>query len=750
MNVQIPCRFVETKRKYENHFTIAIFKTSKKNIPEEFLDKNERRRKITVSVKGYDIPTPKEYDVLINGDFKVEPVYGYTIVVNSAQIIQPTDVEGIQQYLIDFVDGIGPKVAQKMTETFGDETLKVLENNPERLSEVPRLRKSSIDKILVSYEKTKGNSELIKLLTPFGITSKTAMDIKMFFQKRDRKVSAVKQLKENPFVLSEINGLSFDTLDAISSRFNCDPAHKDRIVACIIDELKMVQTNGHLYLPQRRLLDSVLKRLNDGFYQQVVYYDDVKQVMFDMARIGRLCGDYGNAYLPGNYYFEKKSAEMINGFLNAKSNDNMQTDAFITLVERKFGIELAPKQAEAVKMAVNNQLSIIVGCAGTGKTTVLKAILQVLYKRGYKPEDIVLAAPTGKAAQRMAEATGHHANTIHSTLGLKADIDDKPEDIEALDAKMLIIDEFSMTDMYVTYRILSAVNPEKTKLLFLGDTAQLPSVGAGNVLHELVRSCKVPYTKLDVIYRQSFDNVIIKNASNIRYGIRSVITNDNFKIIEEPSPQQAVDTITRLYLQAINDHGFENVVVLSPLKKKGVCATNALNKTLQEAVNPPSSDKAEHKVGKNLFRVNDRVMQNKNITVLDSKSNEVQICNGDTGYIKSISKSDGGYTFCIDFGFGRLVDFSFEDMFNVELAYAVTIHKSQGSQYTDVIIPMLDYFDNMLYRNLLYTGVTRATENVTIVGSRDCVYRCIDNNRIVRRNTNLGNRIKNLQKEEVS
>lgn len=240
MNVQIPCRFVETKRKYENHFTIAIFKTSKKNIPEEFLDKNERRRKITVSVKGYDIPTPKEYDVLINGDFKVEPVYGYTIVVNSAQIIQPTDVEGIQQYLIDFVDGIGPKVAQKMTDTFGDETLKVLENNPERLSEVPRLRKSSIDKILVSYE--------------------------------------------------------------------------------------------------------------------------------------------------------------------------------------------------------------------------------------------------------------------------------------------------------------------KTKLLFLGDTVQLPSVGAGNVLHELVRSCKVPYTKLDVIYRQSFDNVIIKNASNIRYGIRSVITNDNFKIIEKPSPQQAVETITRLYL----------------------------------------------------------------------------------------------------------------------------------------------------------------------------------------------------------
>ena len=356
MNVQIPCRFVETKRKYENHFTIAIFKTSKKNIPEEFLDKNERRRKITVSVKGYDIPTPKEYDVLINGDFKVEPVYGYTIVVNSAQIIQPTDVEGIQQYLIDFVDGIGPKVAQKMTDSFGEETLKMIENNPERLSEVPRLRKSSIKKILVSYEKTKGNSELIKLLTPFGITSKTAMDIKMFFQKRDRKVSAVKQLKDNPFVLSEINGLSFDTLDAISSRFNCDPAHKDRIVACIIDELKMVQTNGHLYLPQRRLLDSVLKRLNDGFYQQVVYYDDVKQVMFDMARMGKLCGDYGNAYLPGNYYFEKKSAEMINGFLNAKSNDNMQTDAFITLVERKFGIELAPTQAEAEKVAVNNQL----------------------------------------------------------------------------------------------------------------------------------------------------------------------------------------------------------------------------------------------------------------------------------------------------------------------------------------------------------------------------------------------------------
>lgn len=750
MNVQIPCRFVETKRKYDNHFTIAIFKTSKKYIPEEFLDKNERRRKITISVKGYDIPTPKEYDVLINGNFKVEPVYGYTIVVNSAQIIQPTDVEGIQQYLIDFVDGIGPKVAKNLTETFGEETLKVLENNPERLSEVPRLRKNSIDKILVSYEKTKDNSELIKMLSPFGITSKTALDIKLFFQKRDRKVSAVEQLKENPFVLSEINGLSFQTLDAISSRFGCNPANNDRIAACIIDELKMVQTNGHLYLPQRRLLDSVLKRLNDGFYQQVVYYEDVKRVMFDMARIGRLCGDYGNAYLPGNYYFEKKSAEMINAFLNTKSNDNMQTDAYITLVERKLGIELAPKQSEAVRMAVNNQLSIIVGCAGTGKTTVLKALLQVLYKRGYKPEDIVLAAPTGKAAQRMAEATGHPANTIHSTLGLRADIDDKPEDIEALDAKMLIIDEFSMTDMYVTYRILSAVDPEKTKLLFLGDTAQLPSVGAGNVLHELVRSCKVPYTMLDVIYRQSFDNVIVKNASNIRYGIRSVITNDNFKVVGEELPQRVADIITGLYTESVCKHGFENVVVLSPLKKKGTCATNALNKQIQEAVNPASPDKAERKVGKNLFRVNDRIMQNKNINVLDISGKEVQICNGDTGYIKSINKNDGVITFRIDFGFDRVVDFSFEDMFNVELAYAVTIHKSQGSQYNDVIIPMLDYFDNMLYRNLLYTGVTRATENVTIVGSIDCVYRCIDNNRIVKRNTNLGNRIKDLQKEEVS
>ena len=750
MNVEIPCRFVETKRKYDNQFTIAIFKTSKSNIPKEFLEKDDRRRKISVSVKGYDIPTPKDFDVLLNGEFKVEPVYGYTIVVNSAQIIQPTDIEGIQQYLIDCVDGIGPKVAKRMTDVFGEDTLKVLENNPERLSEIPRLRKNSIEKILTSYELTKGNSELIKLLTPFGITSKASMDIKLFLTKRNRKISAVEQLKENPFILAEINGLSFSILDSISSRFGCNPAHKDRIASCIIDELKMVQTNGHLFLPQKQLVSSVLRRLNDGFYQQVVYYDDVKSVMFDMARSGRLCGDYGNAYLPNNYYFEKKSAEIVNEFLNTKCN-RTKNDAYIILAERKMGVEFAPKQVEAINMAVNNPLSIIVGCAGTGKTTVLKAILNVLYRKGYKPEDIVLAAPTGKAAQRMIEATGHSASTIHSALGLKADVDTKPEDIVELNAKMLIVDEFSMTDMYVTYRILSSVNPEKTKLLFLGDTAQLPSVGAGNVLYELIRSGKVPYTVLDVIYRQSFDNVIIKNASNIRYGIRSIATNDNFQIITEPLPQNVVDIITRLYKQSIEKNGYENVVVLSPLKKKGLCATNNLNSQLQEAINSPSPDKTERKVGRTLFRVNDRVMQNKNISAEDAiNGREVQISNGDTGYIVSIKNNDGNYIFRIDFGLGRVVDFNFEDMFNVELAYAITIHKSQGSQYTDVIIPILDYFDNMLYRNLLYTGVTRATENVMIVGSPNCIYRCIDNNRIVKRNTNLGNRVKELQKEEVS
>ena len=756
----IPCQYVLTKFFSEsNQFTIAVFKAKPNCFPDDFLSDEQKDKKyILFSAKGIGIPTQKNYNFELEGDLKLDNKYGLSLDVSNYNLIPPEDTEGIRQYLIDFIDGVGKKTADAIVKKFGKDTLNILENEPNKLYEVKHLRKKTVEKMIISFQNSKQFSDLIKLLAPFNISTNRAIKIKNCLEKnidgRKKTQSAVDIIKQNPFILAEkLKGFGFDTLDLMAQQFGCSPTSNSRVRAGIISVLQRAESSGNLCLPQRELVSQAYYLLNAKYNAEIISAKDIAKTICAMAKDYTLLGDNGMAYISDNYFYESKTASIIAELLSAKC-EKYETDSILKEVESELHINLSNNQREAVNMAVNHQFSIITGGAGTGKTTVLNSILNVLYKLGYERNDIVLCSPTGKAAQRMKESTKHSASTIHSALNIRVSdeyLDNKEPEIDSLSCKLLVCDEFSMADMYITYRLFSAIDVQKTKVLLIGDTAQLPSVGAGNVLQEFIDSKAIPVTELNVIYRQALENKIVKNSTNIRNGIQKVEFDNKFQMLNEINVELAAELVANLYLKNVFEKGLDSVQVLSPLKKTGELATNQLNKRIQSLLNPPKINKVETKIGNITFREGDKVIQTKNslieITREDDSIKTVPLNNGDTGIIKKIEKGEHGYLFTIDFGYGNCIQLNRDEMMDVELAYALTIHKVQGSEYKTIIVPLhVCMGDNMLFRNLLYTGITRAKECVYIVGSENCIHKCIRNNKIEIRNTQLAWRINNKLK----
>ena len=741
----------------DNNFSICKARIIKGNVPNNIRVIND-----CITIKGY-FPRNSNLSLNVDGDM-------------------PTTEEGIMAFLTSLIHGVSDKTAKSIVDHFGTRTIEVFENSPEELLNIRGIGRKKLDKMIESFNNSRSLQEIVSFLVPFGVSTKKCIKLSQAFGG-----SAIDVIREEPYRLCDIEGFGFLTVDEIAKHttFNsCDPL---RIRGAIKYVLESSMSEGHLCLHQKSVIAAAYLLLNSVDYRK----DSTKSAIADFSRnnnfsqvsrfVGNevvslkkvieefkvmaldysIKGDNGYAYLPFVYEQEVESADIITRRLKTTSKKFPESEIRneIAKQEKALGIKLATKQVEAVILGVNNNTCIITGGPGVGKTTVLKVVLNVCEKfQRLTPADVTLLAPTGRAAQRMAESVGddYNASTIHSRLQIG---ENGMGAYEAIDSKIVVVDESSMVDQYICWCLLNAV-PTNTKLIIIGDAEQLPSVGAGNVLYELLKCKCIPTVRLDVIYRQSGVSNIVVNSDLIKKGITNLRYADDFKFIKvreksdfpkgekdfnEKIQNETADMVVEQFINAVSlSDNLDEVQVLCPMKKdKHLAGAAEINRRIQEKINPKSPKKAEIKKGKTVFREGDKVILTKNNYDLEWEDSEGNLgeglFNGDIGYIKKIDKSDNKVI--IDFC-GKKASFDITQMSEIELAYAISIHKSQGSEYKTAIIPVISAFSIMLKRNLIYTGITRAKKNVILVGHQKAIEQSINTNVISKRNTQLGDRIK--------
>lgn len=714
-----------------NKYCIISVKSTDQNIPQQARSAYRHRdNMIRFVAVGYELPRTDKVSMLLDGEWK-DGKHGYQLQVERCEEIVPQTREGIKGYLSSrLVKGIGPKIAEQIVDRFGENALKVIERQPERLLEINGITPAKLDEIKETYDESYRLRSLMLLLSPFQITPETATKIYEHFGAK-----SVEILQDNPFELCQISGFGFKRVDAIVLKNGMEFASPNRIHGAIVATLSEQKNDkGHLYLDEDALKKKALKLLNEKIPlpQLGVKIPEVETVLEDMILHGELVGSEGNVYLIGCFVQEDSTAKNIAELLSAKTE---QTDISFALehIRKNLGLSLSQRQSEAVYVAFRNNLSIITGSPGTGKTTVLRAIIEVF--KSINPDGkIKLAAPTGKASRRMAESTGFNdAKTLHSMLGLvteggySRDTEKKP-----IDADLIIVDESSMIDMWLAQQFFSRIKPG-TRVVLVGDVDQLQSVGAGDVFRELIRSGLIPVTVLNEIFRQSKDSRIAHNAKKINEADPNLLYGDDFQFVKCQTQEEAADLICQLFCSEVEKNGVEKVQILSPYRSDGLASVDKLNTAIREMVNPVQDDLPDYKIGSRFFRVGDKVMQTKN--------NE-DASNGDIGFIRKIYRDEkDALKFTIEFSDNRTVEYGMEDMGHIELSYATTIHKAMGSEYDIVVIPVIRSHAIMLNRNLIYTAITRAKKKVILVGQKGMVIMAIHKNETGKRNTLLGERI---------
>jgi len=706
-------------------YTIASYKTDDAaSIPKQAISKYSPKNGMTAfTAVGNRLSTADGVEVELSGKWVNGGKYGIQLSVESCIIIRPKSVDGIVAYLSsNLIKGIGDKTARAIVDRFGIHALNIIDNEPKRLLEVSGITEKKLASIMEDYKKSVSLRDIMTELSSYGVTPKKAEKIHAAYG-----VQAVEIVKDNPYVLCDIAGFGFATVDEMARKNGISLNDKHRISQGIIYALNQSQQSGHLFLYSDELCKnaSVLLTISNAM-------DSIVQKrLLDLVLKGCLNEENGRIYLPKNYTAERETAKLAKAMIKIVPSMGNE-DKVIARAEKDCGITLDDMQHKAVKMAVTNNISIITGGPGTGKTTVVKVVMAA-YKNMFGGK-VAFVAPTGRAARRLSESVGSDAATLHSALGLRENSEDAHCSIEA---DLLVVDEFSMVDMSLAHLLLKNIK-SSTKLLPIGDDNQLPSVGAGNVLRELLQCKTIPVTKLNVVHRQAQTSRINLNAHAILQNKGAgLMYGTDFVFVDAKSPVEAAEHVKNLYYDSVRHLQAdeksimsEGVQILSPMRLKGICGTNALNKDIQDTLNPASINKPEIIVGSKRFRLHDKIMQTKN---------NGSISNGDIGYIRQIVKScNGGYEVTIDFGDGRKIEYGAEEMISIDLAYATTIHKSQGSEYPTVIIPILNEATIMLQRNLIYTAITRAKEKVIIVGQREAFFRAIHKVDVAKRNTILG------------
>lgn len=677
-----------------------------------------------IKAVGYCLPTAENLRFDMQGRWKTNAKFGVQFEVESYdEVLVPTK-EGVIGYLASGqIKGIGQKTAEKIYDLFGLQTLDVLDKEPEKLLQIKGITEKKLQKIRESYLMNRGARDIIAFLAPHGITPRQAL--KFYEEYAERTMDTV---KNHPYRLCELSGVGFLTADKIAASMGFDRLSTERVDEGLLYTLTEAEGCGHLCLEKHEFLKAALKLL------------DTPDLTFHMAanraarlvESGQLTTYDQYVYRAKTAYVESHLAKRIQKFLHTTVKGCTNLEAELNRGEGKLNLRFAPEQRQAVKMALTQGLSVITGGPGTGKTMIQKAILDI-YHRQNPDGQVCCCAPTGRAARRMEQATGHPASTIHKALNLVADEDGNFSEPELLDADLVLVDEVSMLDVYLADYLLDAINLG-AQVVLIGDSDQLPSVGPGAVLSEIIASGKVPVARLDKVFRQQAGSRIAVNAKTIREGGRNLEFGGDFQFVDSPDIEISADKMVELYLQEVEKFGLDNVALLTPYRKKTETGANALNLRLRDLVNPPAPNKPEATHGKRVFRVGDRVMQTKNLG---------EVNNGDVGYITDIFRDTDGITIRVNFGDGREVEYDPDQLSMLDLGYAYTVHKSQGSEYQSVIINLQKAHYIMLTRPLVYTAITRGKSRVIMVGEKRALHIAISRTDTEKRGTCLAKRIRN-------
>lgn len=684
----------------------------------------------------------------VEGEFTYDNKYGEQLNVSSYQKKLPSSTVEIEKYLASgIISTIGPKNASYIVKQFGKKSLDIVFDETDKLLEVRGIGKKSIEKIKKSVEELKFSKNILFHLTGLGISLSLSKKIYNIFRENTLEV-----INENPYkLIKNVKGIGFLKADEIALKNNLDKNSPYRIESAILYVLTQKAINfGHVYYPKEKLTNEVSKLIG-------VETELIEPVYMNLLLSSEVVIDNSfeesNIYLDYLYvsesYIASKLAKMA---LNDDFKILFDIEKEIKEAIKSLSIKLSKIQIDAIKSCFEENISIITGGPGTGKTTIINTISKVYLDNGY---NISLCAPTGRAAKRIEETTGIEAKTIHRMLGyIPSSYDDighfEYNEDNPLDTDVIIIDEMSMVDVVLFEKLLRGMK-DNTRLVIVGDVDQLPSVGAGNVLRDLINSKKIKYTKLVDIFRQSESSNIIVNAHKINNGQEPILNekNSDFFFLKTETPAITRNVVVDLISKRLpNAYGYDfskDIQILTQ-SRKGICGVFELNRLLQDILNPKTETTDELLVGNKLFRVNDKVMQTKNnynLSFFDSDGEEnFGVYNGDMGHIIFIDKSSKKLT--VEMDDNRVIDYTLEDLDNLELAYAITIHKSQGSEFKSVIIPMFDGYRLLQTRNLLYTAITRAKENIVLVGDKNVMNNMIRNNTINSRYSNLENRIKHF------
>ncbi len=679
-----------------------------------------------IKAVGYCLPTTANLRYDLHGRWNRNAKHGVQFEVEGFDEIITHSKEGIIAYLSsEQIKGIGPKTAEKIYELFGLKTLEVLDREPEKLLAVPGISKTKLIKIYDSYLASRGARDIIAFLAPYGVTPNRAVKLYKQYGKETMDI-----VRNHPYRLCELVGIGFKTADRIAISMGIDPRSAERVDEGLIFTLTDAEQKGHLCMEKHSFITETLKLLDtDGLTEKMLAIRASR-----LLESGRLVAYERQVYREATARTEQNLAWSIWSMLTASPPKSVpDIAAEIQAEEVRQGLQLADEQRRAVMAALTSKLCVITGGPGTGKTMIQRFLLNI-YRRRNCSGQIMCCAPTGRAARRMEQSTGFPAMTLHKALGLLAGEDDACSEPQMLDADLVVVDEVSMMDIYLANHLFQAV-PRGSQLVLVGDADQLPSVGPGAVLSELIACGVVPVVRLDRIFRQSHGSRIAANAKFIRHGNLSLEYGDDFQFFDSGDMEDSAQLIERLYVQEVTQNGLDNVALLSPYRQKTETGVNALNDRLQSIVNPPDGKKPEVLYRNRIYRMGDKVMQTKNCG---------EISNGDIGYITSITSEDSDSTLTVDFGDGRVAEYDKSDLELLDLAYASTIHKSQGSEYKSVIINLQCAHAVMLVRPLIYTAITRAKERVIIVGERRALCIAIKRTDTERRGTKLAARIRSL------
>ncbi len=705
----------------------------------------------SITIVGLATFIRKDEPVLLEGEFIYHDRFGEQFKFDQIKSIMPSSLVGIKNYLgSGLIPNIGPKTAEKIVDKFGDKALDIIQYYPDKLLEIEGIGKKKLKKIMQSFDEQREAREVVVALQEFNISANQSM--KIYKQYGNDTINVI---RENPYRLADdIYGIGFYSADEIAKKMGIAFDSPYRIKAGLKYIILNAAGDGHCYLPEDELIDKTSSMLQ---VKNTLIKDELSSLLlsqsFFMAREDEKNLVY---YMPYHVAENNVAKSLVELSLSEQGDISLDLDRVIRDIERDEKIKFGQKQISAIKSSIQNGVCVITGGPGTGKTTIINAIIKIMELEG---KQVVLGAPTGRAAKRITETTNREAKTIHRLLEISFANEEsgfnRDEDTP-LDCDCIIIDEVSMIDIILMSQLLKAIRMG-TRLILVGDVDQLPSVGPGNVLKDIINSEVIKVLSLDEIFRQGEESMIILNAHLVNKGQNPLVNekDKDFFFIKSKSSSEILKTITNLCKERLPKfygfHPLKDIQVLSPMRK-GDLGVVRLNADLQSVLNPKADDKKERRFQDEVFREGDKVMQVKNNYSIEWKliknkglvEEGTGVFNGDFGYIEKIDEEDGILE--VLFEDGKLVKYEFKEADELKLAYATTIHKSQGSEFPAVIIPAWSGPPMLLTRNLFYTAITRARDLVVLVGEERYITQMIRNNLISKRYSSLDKKIKDYFK----